>query len=173
MKKAHVIVTVLVLVLALSAPKGALAAQLPPCGPSATVSDLSGAFPAEMTILNSPLLQATLVGFTGTFTGHVVFTPLSAPPPAVSDGCKENSRFTAEDFTGVLFASGPVALQLFGGSPFPVLVAEQPTDLSLQVHFGTEPNKPILTFRSTEPVLFLGQPVRFVQIIGLQIVASQ
>lgn len=176
MKMRYLVSIVLALVLALAGQGAALAAPLPPpCGPSATPFDLSGAFPATIPILGSPLLQATLDGITGTFQGHVVFEPLAAPPPALSDGCKEDSQFTVEGFTGSITAIGPLALALFGSSPATVLLTTQSTNAKLQVHFGENPNNPQLTFRSDVPVLFLVQPgqfvpVRFVQIIGLQII---
>jgi hypothetical protein len=173
------VVLALMLTLAMGGQGAALAAPLPPpCGPSATPFDLAGAFPATIPILGSPLLQATLDGITGTFSGHVVFEPLAAPPPALSDGCKEDSQFTLEGFTGSLTATGPLALELFGSSPVTVLLTTQSTNAKLQVHFGTEPNNPQLTFRSDVPVLFLvppGQfvPVRLVQILGLQIITMK
>lgn len=178
MKMRYLVTFVLALMLTFAMPgQGvALAAPLPPpCGPSATPFHLAGTFPATIPILGSPLLQAAVDGITGTFRGHVVFEPLAAPPPALSDGCKEDSQFTLEGFTGSVTATGPLALELFGSSSATVLLTTQSTNAKLQVHFGTEPNNPQLTFRSDVPVLFLvppGQfvPVRLVQILGLQII---
>ena len=79
---------------------------------------------------------------------------------------KENSQFTVTDFQGTLLvqgsAFGPVALATFPG---------QPTDARLSVHFGPEPNKPVLTFTERKRALSLGRvPVRSVQIVGGEIV---
>ena len=153
----------IMLALAMDA-RGALAAP-PTCEPPASHFELTGAFPGTVPAFTTPALQATLIGTSGTFEGRGVFQPKSAPPPAISEGCKENSQFTVTAFQGTLLvqgaAFGPVALATFPG---------QPTDARLSVHFGPEPNKPVLTFRSKEPVSLGGVPVRSVQIVGGEIV---
>jgi NAD(P)-dependent dehydrogenase (short-subunit alcohol dehydrogenase family) len=70
---------------------------------------------------------------------------------STSRATQENSRFSITDFTGTLTIAGALATQLFGFSPVAV-TASQPTDASLQVHFGTQPSRPLLTFRSRTPV---------------------
>jgi hypothetical protein len=157
----------------LLAPTAAVAAVPPDCAPPATPSTLDGAFPAPpLSILNQPALRVTLAGLTGTFHGHIVFQPRTAPPPALSDGCQENSRFTINDFTGMLSVSGPLATQLFGVSPFQAL-ASQPIDASLEVHFGVQPSRPLLTFRSKQPVQTSFGPLRFLQIVGGQVIHAE
>jgi hypothetical protein len=160
---------VLLVILAPFASGGmAYAASPPTCAPPATRSTLAGAFAGSpLTVLNSPLLQVQLLGASGTFRGHVVLEPVPAPPPAVSDGCKEDSTFTVSGFTGTLVASGPAV------GPVPViLTATQPIDASLHVHFGSEPSRPLLTFHSDTPVQGSFGTVTFVQIVGGQVVAS-
>jgi hypothetical protein len=173
--KSHAVTALLALALAVAVtgPGTARAAATPPaCNPPANVFDVAGTLAptTPFFILSNPSspLRAFLLG-TGTFQGHVVWQPITA---ALSDGCHENSRFTVEGFTGIVFVEGPLATTLFGHSPFPLLVVTQPTTASLQVHFGDEPSKPVLTFRSNRPVLLLGQPVQFVQIVGLEIIAT-
>ena len=145
------------------------AASPPLCTPPATQSTLAGAFAGfPLTVLNSPLLQVQLLGASGTFRGHVVLEPVPAPPPAVSDGCKEDSNFTLSGFTGTLVATGPAV------GPVPVnLTATQPIDASLHVHFGPEPSRPLLTFQSDTPVQGSFGTVTFVQIVGGQVVVSR
>jgi hypothetical protein len=142
----------------------ALAATPPTCEPPASHFELAGAFPGTVPAFTTPSLQATLIGTSGTFEGRGIFQPKPAPLPAISEGCKENSQFTVTDFQGTLLvqgsAFGTVALSTFPG---------QPVDARLGVHFGPEPNKPVLTFRSNEPVSLGGVPVRSVQIVGGQI----
>jgi len=162
----------------------AWAAAPPFCQPPATLTTippttLTGPLP----ILGSPLspLQAFVLG-TGTYEAHIVFEPIPAPSPAISDGCKEDSRFTVYNFQGTLFVAGPVATQLYPPPlppcPCPILSTIGPTNVSLQVHFGPEPNRPMLTLRSDVPVLFFppgglpSVPVRLLQIVGLQVIAS-
>jgi hypothetical protein len=143
-----------------------MVAETPPtCEPPASHFELAGAFPGTVPAFTTPALQASLIGTSGTFEGRGVFQPKPAPPPAISEGCKENSQFTVTDFQGTLLVQGaafaPVALATFPG---------QPVDARLSVHFGPEPNKPVLTFRSAEPVSLGGVPIRSVQIVGGQIV---
>jgi len=173
--KSHAVTALLALALAVAVtgPGTARAAATPPaCNPPATVFDVAGTLAptTPFFILSNPSspLRAFLLG-TGTFQGHVIWQPITA---ALSDGCHENSRFIVAGFTGIVFVEGPLATTLFGHSPFPLLVVTQPTTASLQVHFGNEPSKPVLTFRSNRPVLLLGQPVQFVQIVGLEIIAT-
>lgn len=159
----------------------ALAATPPQCAPPATPVNLAGILSpiSPLPILNSPgLLQAFVLG-TGTFEAHIVFEPIPAPPPAISDGCKEDSRFTVYNFMGTLFVAGPVAQQLgLPQYPNPILSTIQSTNASLEVHFGPEPNRPMLTLRSDVPVLFFPPgglppvPVRLLQIVGLQVIAG-
>ena len=89
------------LALLLSGRGMALAAAPPLCAPPATQGVLAGTLspPSLLPILSSPLLQAFVIG-TGTFTfeAHIVMEPIPAPPPAISDGCKEDSRFTVHNF---------------------------------------------------------------------------
>jgi hypothetical protein len=139
----------LLVVLVLAARNGVAHAATPPaCAPPASQTTLSGTFAtSSLPILTSPLLQVQLVGASGTFQGHVVLEPIPAPPPAVSDGCKEDSEFLVSNFTGSLVATGPAV------GPVPlVLVATQPINARLQVHFGPEPSRPLLTFLSDTPV---------------------
>jgi len=148
----------------------------------AHVLNLSGTITSgtPVPILANPLspLRAAMVGESGTWAGHVVLTPRLAPPPAVSDGYQENSRFTVKGFLGTVVVEGPVALGLFGETPHVLLMTTQPTNMSLQVHFGTQPSKPVLTLMCNPPVLYFptaGQPgvsVRFIHIVGLKVVAS-
>ena len=159
----------------------ALAAPPPQIASPATQFKLAGdlsQFPFGLPILNSPLLQASVVG-TGTYEAHIVFEPILAPPPAISDGRKEDSRFTVRNFQGRLFVAGPVAAQLgLRQFPNPILATTQATNANLEVHFGPGPNRPMLTLRSDVPVIFFppgGQPpvlVRVLQIVGLQVIAS-
>ncbi len=184
MRRGQFVAAVLAMTLAFGLPRSgvALAAQAPPCGPSATQFDVAGSLTpgTPLPILSNPAspLQVALVGIAGTFQGHIVFTPLSAPPPAISDGCQENSRFTVEGFIGSVVVTGPLAGALFGADPHFLLSTTQPTNASLQVHFGPQPSKPVLTFHSDPPVLFFpqagqpGVPVRFLQIVGLEVTAS-
>jgi hypothetical protein len=163
---ALVAVATSLIVMAVAAGNGvAFAATPPACEPPASRFELTGAFPGSVPAFTTPALQATLVGTSGTFAGRGVFQPKPAPPPAISEGCKENSQFTVTDFQGTLLvqgaAFGPVSLATFPG---------QPVDARLSVHFGSEPNKPVLMFRSDEPVSLGGVPVRSVQIVGGQIV---
>ena len=150
----------LVLMGALLGPATARAAESPLCSPPATQQTVAGTFPGT---LSFPALHATLVGLTGSYTGHIGFEPIAAPPPALSDGCKENSRFTLTGFTGSLTATLP-------GVGTVVLLTTQPITASLSLHFGTEPNKPILTFRSDRPVLLGTTPVQVIQIVGGELV---
>jgi len=164
---ALMVVTGGLIVLMIAAGDGvALAATPPACAPPASHFELAGAFPGSVPTFTTPALQATLIGTSGTFEGRGVFQPKSAPPPAISEGCKENSEFTVADFQGTLLvqgsAFGPVALSTFPG---------QPTDARLSVHFGPEPNKPVLTFRSKQPVSVGGVPVRSVQIVDGEIIS--
>ncbi len=110
-------------------------------------------------------MHVQFVGASGTFQAHVVLEPIAAPPPAVSDGCKEDSEFVVSGFTGSVVATGPAV------GPVPlVLVAVQPISASLQVHFGPEPSRPLFTFRSDTPVQgSLGT----VQIVGGQVISIQ
>jgi len=165
----------LALVLALVEPETAVAATPPTCAPPATQFDVAGTLSptTPFPILSNPNspLQAALIGI-GTFQGHVVWQPLTA---SLSDGCQENSRFTVEGFVGSVVIMGPLAVTKFGASPFVLLSATQPTNASLQVHFGDQPSKPVLTFQSDQPVTFFGLPagpvqVQLVQIVGLDIV---
>jgi hypothetical protein len=157
----------------LLSPTAALAAVPPDCAPPASESTLTGVFPAPpLSILNQPALQVTLTGTSGSFRGHIVFQPQAVPPPGLSDGCQENSRFTISDFTGTLSVSGPLAAQLFGVSPFQA-IATQPIDASLEVHFGTQPSRPLLTFRSKQPVQTSFGPLRFLQIVGGHIIHTR
>lgn len=163
----------------------AAAATPPECAPPATRSPFDLTFPATITVLNSPLLQAVIAGTTGTAHGDILFVPKAAPPPAISDGCKENSRFVVTDFLGQLTLTSTVPLP-FGpitlppGVPITVLATftGQPINARLGVHFGPEPSEPVITFRSDEPVLFLPgtpleQPVRILQIVGGEVIQFQ
>src|SRR6266540_399848 len=98
----------LALLAPLSGREAALAAGPSACQPRRF--QLSGDFsltPVLPILSNSGSpVQATLVGTAGTFQGHVVFQPVAAPPPAISEGCKENSRFTVTGFAGALVANG-------------------------------------------------------------------
>jgi hypothetical protein len=147
----------------------AYAATPPVCAPPASQTSLSGSFSnSSLTILNSPVLQVQLVGASGTFQGHVILEPIAAPPPTVSDGCKEDSEFVVSGFTGSVVAAGPA----LGPVPL-VLVAIQPINARLQVHFGPELSRPLLTFRSDTPVQGSLGTVRFVQIVGGQIISTR
>lgn len=178
-------VLLLSLALALSgfvlAPAAVPGVALAQCEPPAHRGVRTETFPAVITILDSPLLHVQLVGFGGSGSGRIIWQPIPAPPPAVSDGCKENTRFTVENFQGVMIATnrtgapltvGPITIPA-GAVPVVVLATTEPIDASLLVHFGParEPNKPMVTFRSDKPVLFLpGTPaqtsVRFVHLVG-------
>ena len=65
--------------------------------------------------------------------------------------------------SGAVQLSGPVASQLFGFSPV-VISTVSPTDAIIQVHFGTDPSRPLLTFRSQTPVNSPFGPLRLLQI---------
>jgi hypothetical protein len=165
---------VLAVLVSAASPSAALAADPPLCQPPASISNLGGTFPgAPLVALNRPPdLQVAMIGQTGSWEGHVVFQPRPSPPPALSDGCQENSRFTITGFTGTLVMSGTVASDLFGFSPV-IVTATQPTDASLQVHFGTQSSRPLLTFRSKTPVNTIFGPVRMLQIVGGQVVHAK
>ena len=135
------------------------------CQPAATSTTVQGTFPATLPF---PLLQAAVVGLTGSYEGHVVFQPLAAGPPALAEGCKESSRFTLTNFTGRLIATLP---QL--GQVTVLDTGTQPINATLTIHFGTEPNKPILTFRSDRPVTTIFGTVQFIQIVGGQVVQAR
>jgi len=168
-------------------PRWATAAAPPECAPPATRSAFDGTFPATIPVLNSPLLQAVVAGTTGTAHGNILFVPKAALPPAISDGCKENSRFVVTDFLGQLTLTnvsgaplpfGPITLPQ--DVPITVLATlpNRPINARLGVHFGLEPNEPVITFRSDELVLFLpGTPlereVRILQIVGAEVIQLQ
>jgi len=144
------------------------AAAAPPsvaCGPAATTTRLAGTFPATLPF---PQLQATLVGLTGSYTGHVVLQPVAAPPPALAEGCQENSHFVLTGFTGRLIATLP---QL--GTVVVLDTGPQPINATLELHLGAESNRPLLTFRSDRPVATIFGVVQFVQIVGGQVVHSR
>src|SRR5262245_9527513 len=86
------------------APAAAGRADPTVCPPEQT--RVFGNFPGVIPILNHPLLQATVAGTAGAFQAHLVFQPIPVAPPAISDGCQENSRFTVEDFVGSLPLTG-------------------------------------------------------------------
>lgn len=164
--------------------KWATAAEPPECAPPVTRSPFDLTFPATITVLDSPLLKAVIAGTTGTAHGDILFVPKAAPEPAISDGCKENSRFVVTDFLGQLTLTsaaplpfGPITLP--PDTPITVLATftSQPINARLGVHFGPEPNEPVITFRSDEPVLFLpgilNQPVRILQIVGAEVIQLQ
>jgi hypothetical protein len=175
-------IVVATVVFALVGSGAAFATGGPPRAPSARQWDMSGVTTpgTPLPILANPAspMQAALVGSAGTLQGHIVWTPLAVAPPAVSDGYQEDSRFTVEGFVGSAVVQGPLAAALFGENPHVLVLAAHPTDISLQVHFGTQPSKPLLTLRSDPPLLYFphagqpGMPVRFLQIVGLQVIAS-
>ena len=158
----------------------AWAAAPPLCQPPATPTILAGTLNpfVPLPILTSPLLQVFVVG-TGTFAAHIVMEPIPALPPAISDGCKEDSRFTVNGFMGQLCVLGFTAVQLnLPQCPSPLLSTTQPANISIVVHFGTEPSKPLLTLLSDAPLNYFPQvgqlpvQVRFLQIVRLQVIAS-
>jgi hypothetical protein len=70
-------------------------------------------------ILGSPLLRAALIGTGGTDARQVVWAPPPAPP-AISDGCEEDSRFAVSSAAPVASAFGLVRfLRILGGQAVP------------------------------------------------------